>query len=143
MKEFGEKLPNTHYLHRIGSYAVIIESERVAVVPSDELGGFMLIGGGLENGESEIEALHREAIEEIGYKISIGEKIGTATEYFYAQIDQKYFAKECHFYRAGLAEKVSEQSENELIWLPKERHDEIYHQSHRRMVEQELNFRQS
>jgi hypothetical protein len=33
MKEFGEKLPDIDYLHRIGSYAVIIENERVAVVP--------------------------------------------------------------------------------------------------------------
>jgi 8-oxo-dGTP diphosphatase len=141
MIEFGEKLPNIQYIHRIGSYAVIIENEQIAVVPSDELGGFMLIGGGLEEGESETEALQREAIEEIGFELKIGEKLGVATEYLFAEIDQKHFAKECHFYRAELAEKVSSETENELIWLSLEKLVEMYHQCHRWIIEEELKLR--
>ena len=138
MREFGEKLPDVQYVHRIGSYGVIIENGHIAVVPSDTLDGFMLIGGGLEADESELDGLRREAIEEIGFELKIYEKIGAATEYLYAGTDQKYFAKECHFYRAQLREKISEQTENELIWLPIERLEEMYHQCHRWVIEQEL-----
>ncbi len=138
MKEFGEKLPNVQYVLRVGSYAVIIENERIAVVPSDTLKGFMLIGGGLENGESEIVGLCREALEEVGYEISIGEKIGVATEYLYAEIDRKYFAKECHFYRAQLGEKVNSTPEYDLIWIGIDKLPEMYHRSHQWIIEQEL-----
>ena len=141
MREFGEKLPDIEYIHRIGSYAVIIENEQIAVVLSDELGGFMLIGGGLEAGESETEAMHREAIEAVGFELKIDKKLGVATEYLYAHLDQKYFAKECHFYRGELAEKVSSDTENELIWLPVERLAEMYHQCHRWIIEEELKLR--
>lgn len=137
MKEFGEKLPNIQYVHRIGSYAVILENEQIAVVPSDA-GGFMLIGGGLEKDESERDGLSREAIEEIGFALNIYEKLGVATEYLYAEIDKTYFAKECHFYRAELAEKINEQTENELIWLPLERIGEMFHQCHQWMIKQAL-----
>lgn len=138
MKYFGEKLPNVQYVHRIGSYAVIIENACIAVVPSNTVNGFMLIGGGLENGESEIDGLRREAIEEIGYELKIHEKLGVATEYFYAEVENTYFAKECHFYRARLRQKVSSNTENELIWLEIEKIGEIYHQCHQWIVEEEL-----
>ncbi|HRH42910.1 MAG TPA: NUDIX domain-containing protein [Pyrinomonadaceae bacterium] len=138
MKSFGEKLPNTQYSHRIGSYAVIIENERIAVIKSPRLNAYFLVGGGIENGESEKEALQREALEEIGYKISIHEKIGVATEYLYAEIDKKYIAKECHFYLAELAEKINEQTENELIWIGIDEIGELYHECHQWIVRQEL-----
>jgi len=138
MRDFGEKLPDVQYFPRVGSYAVIIENERIAVVPSDTLKGFMLIGGGLENGESEIAGLCREALEEVGFKISVGEKIGTATEYLYAEIDQKYFAKECHFYRAQLGEKVNSTPEYDLIWIGIDKLPEMYHQSHKWIIESQL-----
>lgn len=138
MKSFGEKLPNIQYFHRIGSYAVIIENERIAVIKSTRLNSFFLIGGGIENGESEKEALQREAVEEIGYKISIHEKIGVATEYLYAEIDKRYIAKECHFYRAELVEKINEQTENELIWIGIDEIGELYHECHQWIVRQEL-----
>jgi 8-oxo-dGTP diphosphatase len=140
MKYFGEKLPDVQYIHRIGSYAVIIENNCLAVVPSD-VSGFMLIGGGLEEGESETDGLRREAIEEIGFELKIGEKLGVATEYLWAEIDQKYFAKECHFYRAELMEKINSETEDELIWLPPERLGEMYHQCHQWIVEEELKHR--
>lgn len=138
MKYFGEKLLNIQYTHRIRSYAVIIENESIAVIKSTRLNAYFLIGGGIENGESEKEALQREAFEEVGYKILIHNKIGVATEYLYAEIDKKYIAKECHFYRAELAEKINEQSENELIWIGVDEIGELYHECHQWIVRQEL-----
>ena len=139
MKSFGEQLPNIQYLPRIGSYAVIIENERIAVIKSPRLNAYFLIGGGLDEGESEQEGLEREALEEIGYKIKVHQKIGAATEYFYAEIDEKYFAKECHFYRCELIEKVSDSAERELIWLTAENINDIYHDCHQWIDRQELN----
>lgn len=139
MKYFGDKLLNAHYFHRIGSYAVIIENERVAVIKSPRLNAFFLIGGGLDEGESEQEGLEREAIEEIGFRIKVQHKIGIATEYFYAEIDEKYFAKECHFYQAELIEKVNDTAERELIWLTEEQINDLYHECHQWIIRQELN----
>ncbi|MBX7172340.1 MAG: NUDIX domain-containing protein [Pyrinomonadaceae bacterium] len=141
MKSFGEKLPNTHYFHRIGSYAVIIENERIAVIKSPRLNAYFLIGGGLDEGESEQAGLEREASEEIGYQIKVQHKIGIATEYFYAEIDEKYFAKECHFYRCELLEKVNDSAERELVWLSAENIKDLYHECHQWIIRQELNIK--
>ena len=82
--------------------------------------------------------MHREAIEEIGFEVETSEKIGEAIEYFYAEIENRYIAKECHFYRALLINKVREKTEHELIWITENELGEMYHKSHQWIVEQEL-----
>ncbi len=72
MQEFGEKKDGVEYYVRPGSYGVLIEDNRAAVIKSELFDKYFLIGGGIKKGESEIEALRREALEEIGFKIEIG-----------------------------------------------------------------------
>ncbi len=143
MKEFGEKVEGVEYSKRPGSYGVIIKDNRIAVVKSSIYHRYFLIGGAIEKGETEAEALRREAIEEIGFEIEIGEKIGAATEYFYAETDKQYIAKECNFYRARLMDKIREKAENELVWINRNELDKMYHRSHQWIVEKELNSRLS
>lgn len=139
MREFGEKLDGVIYRSRPGSYAVIIEDGRVAVIRSPRTGKYFLIGGGIDAGESESEALRREAREEIGCEIEILGKIGAAIEYFYAEADDQYVAKECHFYAARLLEKIAD-GEGELIWLEPGKLGEMYHRCHEWIVESTINF---
>lgn len=127
-------------MFRPGSYGVIIEDKRIGVIRSKIFGKYFLVGGALSAGESETEALQREAFEEIGFEIEIREKIGTAIEYFYAEADGQYIAKECNFYRVSLLNKVEDKTENRLLWIRENELDEMYHQSHQWIVEQELNL---
>lgn len=139
MKEFGEKVKETEYSPRLGSYAVIIKDNRIGVVKSSIFDKYFLVGGGIETGETESEALRREAIEETGFEIKVREKLESAVEYLYAGIDKCYTAKECHFYRVSLLNRVKKNSETELIWISKDALDEMYHRSHQWIVQKELN----
>ena len=138
MKKFGEKVDGVEYSFRPGSYGVIIENRRVGVIKSARSGKYFLVGGGHDPNESEIEALRREACEEIGREIEILEKIGAALEYFYAEADRQYIAKECNFYRVRLLGENGNAAENELVWIDKNQLGEMYHRSHEWIAEQEL-----
>ncbi len=140
MKEFGERLEEVEYSPRLGSYAVIIKDNRIGVIKSSVFDKYFLVGGAIETGETEAEALRREAIEEIGFEIEVGEKLGSAVEYFYAEIDGCYIAKECNFYRGSILNRVKKNSETELIWINRNALNEMYHRSHQWIVRKELNL---
>jgi len=138
MREFGEKLDGIEYSRRPSSYGVILENGRFGVVRSRRLNSYFLIGGGIEQSETEVETLRREALEEIGFEIEIGAKIGAAVECFYAEIDDKHFAKECVFYRVFLLNKISDLSESELVWIRESELGEMYHLSHGWIIREAL-----
>ena len=138
MMEFGEKIKGVEYCVRPGSYGVFTRDERVGAVKSSVFGKYFLVGGGIKEGETEIAALGREAAEEIGFEIEILAKIGAATEYFYAGLDQKYIAKICNFYRIELAGKIEGAVSDKLFWIPKDELENIYHESHLWIAESEL-----
>ena len=138
MKEFGEKVKGVEYLRRPGSYAVIIKDNRIGVLKAKGYDTYFLVGGGIDAGESETETLRREAIEEIGFRIEIGEKTGTAIEYFYSERERQYIAKECHFYRVVLTAEADEKGKHELVWITRNELHRLHHQSYQWIVETEL-----
>ena len=138
MREFGEKKEGVEYYVRPGSYGVLIENDRAAVIKSKLFDKYFLIGGGIKKSETEIEALRREALEEIGYEIKIGEKIGTATEYYYVEINDQHVAKIGNFYRISLLGKVKNDAETELLWIEKDELGELYHRSQQWIIEENL-----
>lgn len=68
----------TRYTTRPGAYVVLPRDGLVLVThqstPSPE---YQLPGGGIDPGESPVQALHREVLEETGYRISAPRHIGT------------------------------------------------------------------
>jgi 8-oxo-dGTP diphosphatase len=141
MKEFGEKVKGVEYRRRPGSYAVMIKDDRVGVLKAKGYDTYFLVGGAIEAGESETETLRREAVEEIGFRIEVGEKAGAAIEYFYSEREKRYIAKECHFYRVALAGKADEKGKHELVWITRNELDRLHHRSYQWIAEQELKRR--
>ena len=138
MKEFGKKIKGIEYTKRPGSYGIIIKDGRIGVVKSSGYDTYFLVGGGIDKGENEAETLSREAIEEIGFQLEVGEKIGEAIEYLYVEEAKEYIAKECNFYRVSLAHKAEKKDKHELVWITKDRLCELHHQSYQWIVEKEL-----
>ena len=77
-KIFGAK-ENAEYLDREGAYLIAYQNKQVAVVKTPK--GYFFLGGGLENGESHLECLKRECLEEAGYLPYIEGKLCSAEAY--------------------------------------------------------------
>ena len=67
MKYIGSKEENIQYRKRPGAYAIIINKNdyKVGIVTDGE--DYFYLGGGIEKGETQLDALKRELIEESGY----------------------------------------------------------------------------
>ena len=116
--EFGTKQDGVDYIDRPGVYAVIENNDRqIAVIKTSN--GYFLPGGGIDIGESDIEALRREVVEETGYQISILREIGAAVEYIDVEGEEKHYQIRSRFYRVQLRSKVRNgvEKDHRLDWL--------------------------
>jgi 8-oxo-dGTP diphosphatase len=119
--EFGNRLAGVDYIDRPGAYAIIENSDKeIAVIKTGN--GYFLPGGGMDPGETEVEALARELVEEIGYQISVIGEIGAAVEYIQAAGDGKHYRIRSRFYQVQLDSKIGEGIEKDhmLVWLSRE-----------------------
>lgn len=138
MKTFGERVKGVHYARRPGCYGVIIKNGQIGVLKPKDYDTFFLTGGGIEKGEEERETLRREAAEEIGFEIEIGEKIGEAREYFYSKSEKRYVVKECIFYRVSLFDGDKKESKYELVWIGQDELKNMHHKCYQWIAEREL-----
>jgi len=79
---------------RIGVYGVIVRDEHILLVEVEFPNGnrFHLPGGGVEVGESLHQTLHREMVEEICAKVTIGRLLVT-WEYHHSEVNPRYGKK--------------------------------------------------
>ena len=75
---FGIK-EDVEYLDREGAYLIPCRRNQVAVVQTPK--GYFFLGGGLENGESHLECLERECIEEVGCSPCVEGRLCSAEAY--------------------------------------------------------------
>ena len=118
MEQFGIKNPDVNYIDRPSSYAVIIDHQnRILVVLFRSK--YFLPGGGIEGGESSEETIHRELSEEVGLKVKINSKIGTAGEYVDIPQEELCVNKIGVFYHCEIVDESKRESEkdHESFWL--------------------------
>ncbi|MGB1214038.1 MAG: NUDIX hydrolase [Pikeienuella sp.] len=122
MRRFGEaRRADIHYTRRPGAYGVILRG-RGALLALNESPGeeFALPGGGIDPGESPVQALHREAMEETGYRIAVLRRVGAYQRYTYMPEYDLWAHKICHIYlcRAGRQVAAPLEPDHTPHWLP-------------------------
>lgn len=118
---FGAPRPGVEYRDRPGAYGIAFDGQGWAAAVYSERKGYFLLGGGIEPGESEEDCVRREALEETGYAVTVGEKICVGEEYT-ADLSGRPYHPSGHVYLAELGEKTAEPAEEDhrLVWLPVE-----------------------
>lgn len=122
MRRFGEaRRADIRYTRRPGAYGVILREGR-ALIALNECPGeeFALPGGGIDPGESPVQALHREAMEETGYRIHVLRRVGAYQRYAYMPEYDLWAHKICHIYlcRAGRRVSAPLEPDHTPLWLP-------------------------
>ena len=117
MIEFGEKEISKEYRERLGAYAVI-RNEKNELALAEVHGKYFLPGGGIDGTETPEQTTIREAMEEIGAKIRIIRKIGTAGEYLHLRGKNEYWHKTGIFFEASIIELIGTgiESDHILVW---------------------------
>ena len=118
---FGEAFDaSQRYSHRPGAYAVLWDGRSMLVTFQEEPEPeFQLPGGGIDPGESPIRALHREVLEETGWRISSPRRLGAFRRFVYMPEYDKWAEKLCHIYLARPVLRLSKPLEcaHSAIWM--------------------------
>jgi 8-oxo-dGTP diphosphatase len=122
MRRYGDPVdPRRRYQNRPGAYAVIREGDDILVTEQDAPEReFQLPGGGIDAGEGALRALHRECLEETGWRIRVLRRIGAFQRYAYMPDYDIWARKVCHVYLARPVLRLGEPSEpgHRAIWMP-------------------------
>ena len=122
IRRYGEPVkPGQRYRRRPGVYAVLLRGNSIlttfqqAPVPE-----FQLPGGGIDAGEQPVAALHREVIEETGWKIDVVRRIGAFRRFTYMPEYDLWAEKLCTVYLARPVLCLGPPSEagHTAVWLP-------------------------
>ena len=112
---FGIK-QNNEYLDREGVYLIPYRNNQVGVVQTPK--GYFFLGGGLENGESHLDCIKRECIEEVGFVPCIESRLCSAETYM-EHPTIGYFHPIQTYYVGDLLDRESELTETDhmLCWI--------------------------
>ena len=122
MRRFGEAIVRGQaYRPRPGAYAVLMREGRVLIThQSEPRPEFQLPGGGIDPGESPVAALHRECLEETGWRIVVGRRLGAWQRFTWMPEYRIWARKICHVYLARPVLRHGPPSEpgHAAIWMP-------------------------
>lgn len=122
IRRFGEPAKDGQsYTIRPGAYAVIKRGTSLLLThqltPRSE---FQLPGGGIDEGESVLAALHREVLEETGWRIAPIRRLGVFRRFTFMPEYDLWAEKLCHIYLARPVRPHGLPSEpgHRAIWMP-------------------------
>lgn len=122
MRRFGKPpVAGVKYTPRIGVYAIITKGRRILLTEQSEPGlevEIQLPGGGIDPGEHQLPALHREVFEETGWKVAPITHFGTYCRYTYMPEYDLHAMKVAHIYLCEAVLKLGPPSEphHREIW---------------------------
>lgn len=106
------------YILRAGAYAILPLKRRLLLTGQmGEALDIQLPGGGIDPGESPVQALHREVREEIGWCISAPRRLGAFRRFVYMPEYDLWAEKLCHIYVAHPVYQVAEPIEADHVTL--------------------------
>jgi 8-oxo-dGTP diphosphatase len=106
---------------RPGAYGVICDGRDVLVTEQADPGPeIQLPGGGVDPGETPVRALHREALEETGWRIAVLRRLGAFQRYTYMPEYDIWARKVCHVYLCRPVRQVGPPREpgHRALWMP-------------------------
>ncbi|WP_341367730.1 NUDIX hydrolase [Yoonia sp. BS5-3] len=124
IKRYGETPKSgQRYKVRHGAYAVLLRGDQVLLTWQGGIHNeFQLPGGGIDPGESPVQALHREVFEETGWSITRPRRLGVFRRFAYMPEYDKWAEKICHIYQAFPVRRLAEPTEPDhtAIWAHRE-----------------------
>ncbi|WP_299672411.1 NUDIX hydrolase [uncultured Roseobacter sp.] len=101
-----------NYTLRPGAYAILPIQGRVLLTAQiSDVVDIQLPGGGIDPGESTVQALHREVMEETGWRISAPRRLGAFRRFVFMPEYGIWAEKLCHIYDARPVRQLSAPSE--------------------------------
>ena len=121
IRRFGQQPdPRRKYTVRPGAYAILPrERSLLLTFQSQPEPEYQLPGGGIDHGESAIQALHREVFEETGWRIGVPKRLGAFRRFTYMPEYDLWAEKICHIFVARPAYRVSDplEPDHTVAWL--------------------------
>lgn len=124
IKRYGEAVrAGVSYKKRPGVYAILPRGNDVLLTfqqePNPE---FQLPGGGIDPGEHPITALHREVLEETGWRIAQPRRLGAFRRFVYMPEYDLWAEKICAVYLAMPVRRLCEPTEagHSDHWVPRQ-----------------------
>lgn len=114
-------LAGTRYTLRPGVYAILPKGASVLLTcqtaPQPEI---QLPGGGVDPGEHPLSALHREVMEETGWRIISPRRLGAFRRFVFMPEYDLWAEKLCHIYVARPARPHGPPTEPDhtVVWMP-------------------------
>ena len=122
IRRFGEaRRRDKRYTLRTGVYAILPRRRDVLLThQARPIPEFQLPGGGVDPGESPLAALHREVMEETGWRIAHPVRLGAFRRFTFMPEYELWAEKLCHVYLAHPVRQVAPPSEPDHIeiWAP-------------------------
>jgi len=141
LKYVGDKEENVEYRKRPGAYAIIVNKndDKIGIVkkPTEEGIENFYLGGGIEEGETKLEALKREMIEEAVYSIKNIKEFEEVGQFIFTE-DHGYIEVIASVYIAEFDKKVAEPIEKDhtVLWVkPEEYASKMFREWQRYIME--------